>query len=81
MSAEGVTRMFETGATPTDIAKKYPEYFILDSCSYYAAITLFHFLEYFGQIVAIAIPWSILILFLIWMWVSGKNPFTSDEEE
>ena len=38
-------------------------------------------LEYFGQIVAIAIPWSILILFLIWMWDSGKNPFASDEEE
>ena len=38
-------------------------------------------LEYFGQIVAIAIPWSILILFLIWMWASGKNPFASDEEE
>ena len=38
-------------------------------------------LEYFGQIVAIAIPWSILILFLIWMWASGKNPFASYEEE
>tara|TARA_B100001287_G_scaffold200755_1_gene170160 strand:+ start:263 stop:481 length:219 start_codon:yes stop_codon:yes gene_type:complete len=41
----------------------------------------FFSLEYFGQIVAIAIPWSILILFLIWMWASGKNPFVSDEEE
>jgi len=29
MSAEEVTRMFETGATPTDIANRYPEYFIL----------------------------------------------------
>ena len=38
-------------------------------------------LEYFGQIVAITIPWSILILFLIWMWASGKNPFANDEEE
>ena len=38
-------------------------------------------LEYFGQIVTITIPWSILILFLIWMWASGKNPFASDEEE
>ena len=28
MSAEGTTRMFETGGTPADIAKKYPEYFI-----------------------------------------------------
>ena len=37
-------------------------------------------LEYFGQIVAIAIPWSILILFLIWMWASGKNPFASYED-
>ena len=23
----------------------------------------------------------ILILFMIWMWVSGKNPFASNEEE
>ena len=38
-------------------------------------------LEYFGQIVAIAIPWSILILYLIWLWTSGKIPFASDEEE
>jgi len=38
-------------------------------------------LEYFGQIAAIAIPWSVLILFLIWLWASGKNPFASDEEE
>jgi len=38
-------------------------------------------LEYFGQIVAVAIPWSILILFLVWLWASGKNPFASDEEE
>ena len=28
MSIEEVTRMFESGATPTDIAKKFPEYFI-----------------------------------------------------
>ena len=38
-------------------------------------------LEYFGQIIAIAIPWSILILYLIWLWNSGKIPFASDEEE
>ena len=38
-------------------------------------------LEYFGQVVAIAIPWSILILYLIWLWASGKIPFASDEEE
>ena len=38
-------------------------------------------LEYFGQFIAIAIPWSILILFLIWLWASGKNPFASGEEE
>ena len=29
MSAKEVTRMFvESGATPTDVAKRYPEYFI-----------------------------------------------------
>ena len=38
-------------------------------------------LEYFGQVVAIAIPWSILILCLIWLLASGKIPFASDEEE
>ena len=38
-------------------------------------------LRYLGQIVAIAIPWSILILFLVWMWASGKSPFASDGEE
>ena len=38
-------------------------------------------LEYFGQIVAIAIPWSILILFLIWLWASGNITLSSDEEE
>ena len=44
--------------------------------------TLLYFisLEYFGQIVAIAIPWSFLILYLIWLWTSGKIPFASDEE-
>ena len=44
-------------------------------------ILYFISLEYFGQIVAITIPWSVLILFLIWLWASGKNPFASDEEE
>ena len=38
-------------------------------------------LEYFGQTVTIAIPWSVLILFRMWLWISGKNPFVSDEEE
>ena len=38
-------------------------------------------LEYFGQVVAIAIPWSILILFLIWLWASGNITLSSDEEE
>jgi ABC-type methionine transport system permease subunit len=38
-------------------------------------------LEYFGQIAAIAIPWSIMILGLVWLWASGKIPFSSDEEE
>jgi len=38
-------------------------------------------LEYFDQFIAIAIPWSILIIFLIWMWASEKNPFASGEEE
>ncbi len=38
-------------------------------------------LKYFGQVAAIAIPWSILILCLIWLWASGKIPFASDDEE
>ncbi|MDP6886260.1 MAG: hypothetical protein QGI58_05220 [Candidatus Thalassarchaeaceae archaeon] len=38
-------------------------------------------LEYLGYFGALAIPWSILILYLIWLWTSGKIPFASDEEE
>ncbi len=37
-------------------------------------------LEYLGYFGALAIPWSILILYLIWLWTSGKIPFASDEE-
>ena len=60
---------------------------IMDNTSFWLLVAImqpllyFISLEYFGQIVAIAIPWSILILFLIWMWASGMNPFASDEEE
>ena len=38
-------------------------------------------LEYLGYFGALAIPWSILILYLIWLWTSGKIPFAADEEE
>tara|TARA_B100001250_G_scaffold336009_1_gene302386 strand:+ start:140 stop:343 length:204 start_codon:yes stop_codon:yes gene_type:complete len=44
-------------------------------------IIYFISLEYFGHVVAIAIPWSILILFLIWLWASGNITLSSDEEE
>ena len=44
-------------------------------------IIYFISLEYFGQVVAIAIPWSILILCLIWLWASGNIAFSSDDEE
>ena len=37
-------------------------------------------LEYFGQVVAIAIPWSILILLFIWLKLSGKGIFRKDED-
>ena len=47
-------------------------------------ILFFTSLKFFGLngtafITAIVI--LILILFMIWMWVSGKNPFASNEEE
>jgi amino acid transporter len=47
-------------------------------------ILFFTSLKFFGLngtafITAILI--LILILFIIWMWVSGKNPFASNEEE
>ena len=35
-------------------------------------------LEYFGQFVAVAIPWSILILLFIWLKLSGKGIFKKD---
>jgi len=44
-------------------------------------IIYFISLEYFGQVIAIAIPWSILILCLIWLWASGNFTLSSDEEE
>tara|TARA_Y100000758_G_C15977670_1_gene395673 strand:+ start:565 stop:765 length:201 start_codon:yes stop_codon:yes gene_type:complete len=37
--------------------------------------------DYFGYFGAVAIPWSILILYFIWCRVSGKGIFASDEEE
>ena len=36
-------------------------------------------LEYFGQVVAVAIPWSIFILYIIWLKLSGKGIFRKDE--
>lgn len=44
-------------------------------------VIFFISLEYLGYFGALAIPWSILILYLIWLWTSGKIPFASDEEE
>jgi len=38
-------------------------------------------LEYFGQVVAIAIPWSILILYVIWLKLSGKGIFRKDKPD
>ena len=38
-------------------------------------------LEYFGQFVAVAIPWSILILIFIWIKLSGKSIFKKDRDK
>ena len=38
-------------------------------------------LEYFGQVVAVAIPWSILILLIIWFKLSGKGIFRKDKQD
>ena len=38
-------------------------------------------MEYFGQVVAVAIPWSILILLVIWLKLSGKGIFKKDGDK
>ena len=38
-------------------------------------------LEYFGQFIAVAIPWSILILLFIWLKLSGKVIFKKDGDK
>ena len=38
-------------------------------------------LEYFGEIVAVAIPWSIFILYIIWLKLSGKGIFRKEEDK
>ena len=38
-------------------------------------------LEYFGEIVAVAIPWSIFILYIIWLKLSGKSIFRKDKSD
>ena len=38
-------------------------------------------LEYFGQVVAVAIPWSIFILLIIWLKLSGKGIFRKDKPD
>ena len=38
-------------------------------------------LEYFGQFIAVAIPWSILILIFIWIKLSGKGIFKKDGDK
>ena len=38
-------------------------------------------LDYFGQFVAVAIPWSILILIFIWIKLSGKGIFRKEEDK
>ena len=38
-------------------------------------------LEYFGEVVAVAIPWSILILYVIWLKLSGKGIFRKDKPD
>ena len=38
-------------------------------------------LKYFDQFVAVAIPWSILILLFIWLKLSGKGIFKKDGDK
>ena len=38
-------------------------------------------LEYFGEVVAVAIPWSILIFYFIWLKLSGKGIFRKDKPD
>ena len=38
-------------------------------------------LEYFGEVVAVAIPWSIFILYIICLKLSGKGIFRKEEDK
>ena len=38
-------------------------------------------LEYFGEVVAVAIPLSIFILYIIWLKLSGKGIFRKEEDK
>ncbi len=38
-------------------------------------------LEYFGEVVAVAIPWSIFILYIIWLKLSGKGIFRKEGDK
>ena len=38
-------------------------------------------LEYVGEVVAVAIPWSILILYILWLKLSGKGIFRKEEDK
>ena len=37
-------------------------------------------LEYFGEVVAVAIPWSIFILYIVWLKLSEKGIFRKEED-
>ena len=38
-------------------------------------------LEYFGEVIAVAIPLSIFILYIIWLKLSGKGIFRKEEDK
>jgi len=38
-------------------------------------------LEYFGEVIAVAIPLSIFILYIIWLKLSGKGIFRKDKPD
>jgi len=61
----------------TNIAENKPFWFFI---AIIQPLIYFISLEYFGQVVAIAIPWSILILLFIWLKLSGKGIFRKDED-
>ena len=62
----------------TNIAENKPFWLFVDIMQ---PVIYFISLGYFGEFVAVAIPWSIIILLFIWLKLSGKDIFKKDGDK